>query len=116
MRTFVTSLLLPFFTTCVIAQSINIKGTVVQASDASPVLGAAIRFVSLKDSTVTRGGYSERDGKFTIKDVPLGAYKLSVSAIGFRKLESTVFVREGKPDVGTFRLQQDTVRAAAINV
>lgn len=116
MRTFVTSLLLPFFTTCVVAQSINVKGTVIQASDASPVLGAAIRFVSLKDSTIARGGYSERDGKFTIKDVPLGAYKLSVSAIGFRKLESTVFVREGKPDVGTFRLQQDTVRAAAINV
>jgi hypothetical protein len=72
--------------------------------------------VSIKDSTVAKGAYAERDGGFSIKDVPFGAYKLSISAIGFRKLESTVFVREGKADVGVFRLQVDTVRASAINV
>ena len=116
MRTFVTSLLLPFFTTCVLAQSINIKGRALQAADASPVPGASVRMVSVKDSAVTKGGYTERDGAFSIKDVPIGAYKLSISAIGFRKLESTVFVREGKADVGVFRLQIDTVRASAINV
>ena len=75
-----------------------------------------MRMVSIKDTTLTKGGYTERDGAFSIKDVPFGAYKLSISAIGFRKLESTVFVREGKADVGVFRLQLDTVRASAINV
>ncbi|MFN5876983.1 MAG: carboxypeptidase regulatory-like domain-containing protein, partial [Ignavibacteria bacterium] len=116
MKTFVTTFLLPFVTTCVVAQSINIKGKVVQSADASPVPGAAIKLVSVKDSTQTRGGYAERDGAFSIKEVPFGAYRLSISAIGFRKLESTVFVREGKNDVGTFRMQIDTVKGSAINV
>jgi hypothetical protein len=116
MRTFVTTFLLPFVTTCVFAQSINIKGKVVQSTDASPVPGAAIKLVSVKDSTQTKGGYAERDGSFAIKDMPFGAYRLSISAIGFRKLESTVFVREGKNDVGTFRMQIDTVKGSAINV
>ncbi|MBM4179243.1 MAG: TonB-dependent receptor [Ignavibacteria bacterium] len=116
MRIFVITLLLPFFTTCAIAQTVNVKGRALQSGDASPLPGATVRFVSVKDTTFIRRSYTERDGGFSIKDMPLGAYKLNISAVGFRKLESTVFVRDGKGDLGVFRLQQDTVRGAELNV
>lgn len=116
MRTFVTTFLMSFLTTSLIAQSVNVRGKVVHALESSPVAGASIRLVSIKDSTFARGGYTDKDGEFIIKDVPIGALKMYVSAIGFRKLESTVFARENKPFLGTFRLEQDTMKASAVNV
>lgn len=43
-----------------------------------------------------RGAVTDHDGKFTISRIPAGAYTLAVSAVGYKKLEQTVTVQEGK--------------------
>lgn len=98
------------------AQDVTVRGKTVDAADASPLPGATIRMVFAKDSSIVRGSYTERDGSFKIKDLPAGAWKMTITYVGYRKLESMQFVREARPDLGTFRLQRDTVAGKGVEV
>lgn len=98
------------------AQDVTIRGKVLDAGDASPLQSATVRFVSTKDSTVTRGSYTERDGSFKIKDMPVGSWRMTITFVGYAKLESMQFIRESRSDLGTFRLNRDTVMNRAIEV
>ena len=98
------------------AQDVTIRGKVLDAGDASPLPSATVRLVSVKDSSVVRGSYTERDGSFKINNVPVGAWKMTISYIGYRKMESTQFVRESRPDLGVFRLGRDTVSGKTVDV
>lgn len=98
------------------AQDVTIRGKVVSADDTSPLPSATVRFTSMKDTSVVRGSYTERDGSFSIKNMPVGSWKLSISYVGYQKLESTQFVRESRSDLGTFRLRRDTVSGKAVEV
>ena len=112
------TLVLTLFTVNILsAQDLtNIKGTVLSANDESPLLGATVRLISLKDTTVVKGAYADRAGLFKVKDVPLGAYRLSITYVGYRKLESTTFVRSTTDNLGTFRLNIDTINNTAVQV
>ena len=98
------------------AQDVTVRGKVLDATDALPLTGATIRMVFAKDTTVIRGSYTERDGSFKIKDLPAGAWKTTITYVGFRKLESMQFVRESRPDLGSFRLQRDTLAGKGVEV
>ncbi|MEY3386662.1 MAG: hypothetical protein RIR53_1473 [Bacteroidota bacterium] len=99
-----------------VAQNVTIRGKVVSADDASPLPSATVRLVSLKDTSIVRGSYTERDGSFSIKELPTGSWRMTISYVGYRRLESTQFVRESRSDLGTFRLQRDTVAGKSVEV
>jgi len=98
------------------AQEVTIRGKVVSVDDSSPLPSATVRFTSMKDTSVVRGSYTERDGTFSIKNMPVGSWKLSISYVGYQKLESTQFLRESRSDLGTFRLKRDTVSGKAVEI
>ena len=108
--------LIAMATVSVMAQNVSIRGKVVSADDASPLPSATVRFVSIKDSTMVRGSYTERDGSFSVKDLTVGPWKMTISYVGYQKLESTQFLRDSRPDIGVFRLKKDTISGKAVEV
>lgn len=95
---------------------VTLRGTVLATADDSPLKGATVKLVSVVDSSVVKGGYTEKDGTFKIKDVPVGAWRLTISFVGFKKIESTVFSRESRPNLGTFKLSVDTNKQRELQV
>nr|WP_277464453.1 TonB-dependent receptor [Parabacteroides sp. PF5-6] len=62
------------------------KGTIVEEGTNTPVEQATVRLLNVKDSTLINGVASEKNGNFTLKNVPSGNYLLHVSFIGFDPL------------------------------
>jgi len=95
---------------------IDVRGRVIDAASEDPLPGATVRLISLKDTAVLKGAFAAKDGKFTVKGVAPGPYKLVITYVGYVKLEATTFARESRPDLGTYRLKSDSVRKREIEV
>ncbi len=68
-----------------------ITGTVVNKADGKPVIGATVFIVGTK-----LGGFSNQDGKYTIKNVPIGTHALKISSVGLAPYNVTdIVVTEG---------------------
>lgn len=65
----------------------QISGTVKDASTHQPVFSANVYFPTLEKGAVT-----DFDGKFTIKNIPKGTYKLVVSSIGYASTNQTITI------------------------
>lgn len=67
----------------------NITGTV-KDSTGEPIVGASVRLMTARDSTVVRTAIADINGRFTLKDVPKGSYITEFSNVGskteFRKV------------------------------
>jgi thermitase len=77
----------------------SITGSVTDAEDGSPIVGAA---VSDGARTVT----TDASGKYTIVDVPSGSYEVTASKEGYESLASVVTVISGATSVMNFALNQ----------
>jgi hypothetical protein len=66
--------------------AIEIKGVVVEEKGANPVEQAAVRLLSVKDSSFVRGAATSRDGSFVLTNIRAGDYLLHVSFLGFDPL------------------------------
>src|SRR5579864_5017534 len=65
----------------------TVVGTVTDASGAS-IAGAAIRVRNVETGEV-RSAQSQRDGEFTIPNLPPGKYEATIAKPGFRPLRET---------------------------
>lgn len=79
------------------AQLGSISGIV--KSDGFPVTSAS---VSIKKAEM--GNATDNDGKYSIKNVPVGTYKIQASAIGFNSSEKTVVITAGQNLLLNFEL------------
>lgn len=59
----------------------SIRGTVTAADSGAPVRGAEVRLSS--DSSYSRLATTDGDGRFELRDLPAGEFKLTVSRAGF---------------------------------
>lgn len=76
-------IIVPFFS---LIYAGEIKGKVVDSTTNEPVIGATV-FITNKSF-----GYSGFDGSYTIKNVPIGTYKVVCSNMGFSNQEKTIVV------------------------
>ena len=90
----------------------TISGQVVNAKTQAPLPGATIQVVGTKLGAVTRG-----DGKFTIRNVPVGTVNIRVSSIGYEpKVVSDIAVNSAKPYVVLVELVDKVQTTEAIEV
>ncbi len=87
---------------------ITVKAKILDADDETALVGATVKLVSAKDTSIVKGAYADRSGDVRIKDVPVGPYKVIVTYVGYLRYESTTFLRESKPNLGVIRLNKDT--------
>lgn len=76
-------IIVPFFS---LIYAGEIKGKVIDSTTNEPIIGATI-FITNKSF-----GYSGFDGSYSIKNVPVGTYKVICSNMGFANQEKTVVV------------------------
>jgi thermitase len=76
-----------------------ITGSVTDAKDGSPIVGAAV-------TDGTRMATTDASGKYTIGDVPPGSYQVTASKEGYESVTSTVTVVSGATTVMDFSLNQ----------
>ncbi|MDX1618155.1 MAG: TonB-dependent receptor [Balneolaceae bacterium] len=67
----------------------TVEGTV--TSEGAPVAGANVGFESIQ-----KGGSTDLDGRFAIREIPAGSYILRISAVGFETWTKPVEIRAGK--------------------
>ncbi len=104
-----TALLLSFFISFYgVAQQASIKGRVLDSQDKAPIAYANISLLSPKDSLIS-GAISNEKGKFVIKHIPIGKYKLQISFMGYKTVEiQHLILTKGMRDLGTKYLEPDT--------
>jgi outer membrane receptor protein involved in Fe transport len=67
------------------AEKGKIEGEVVDGNEKVPVEYANILVMSPKDSSMVTGGLTDLDGRFQIKDIPVGDYYVVINFIGYEK-------------------------------
>lgn len=70
-----------FMAVCVTAFAFNITGTLTDTGG-EPLIGASVRLLAGKDSTVVRTAIADADGRFVLRDVPKGTYTAEMSYVG----------------------------------
>ena len=75
---FISTLLLFQFVSLLAEEKGIITGTVISANNQKPLQGITVRV-----ETTNLGAISTKDGKFTIKNVPMGEYAVKFSAVGY---------------------------------
>lgn len=59
------------------------SGTVIDALDESPIEFATVTLYSKRDSSIVTGSVTDKKGKFYITEIPLGAYEVKITFIGY---------------------------------
>ena len=90
----------------------RIGGRVVDGSTQSPVIGASVLIAGTE-----RGSATDDDGKFTIKNIPVGSYVVAIRAVGYEPLSKTdIIVRPGRITHITSELSVSAVELSDIVV
>lgn len=71
------------------AQNGTIKGVIMDEETNKPLVS-----ILASISSLNKGGYTNRDGEFTIKNVPYGTYELTFSSVGYSEKKKTVLVNK----------------------
>lgn len=111
--TLLFTLLLISFTTSLAA---NITGIVKDLDTQEPLLEAAIKLVTAKDSTFIAGTTTDIDGKFTLSGVKAGKYILTVSYIGYADLEKPVTVGASNLRLGVLGIKESSHMLGEVSV
>jgi hypothetical protein len=87
-----------------------IEGTVLDATDGQPVAATEIKMVPTNVPSLLKGAtrfYSNWDGTFLLRHVPLGTYETKIHAAGYEELRSTTEVKgEKKQQSLTYKLSR----------
>jgi len=90
----------------------TIKGKVVDSRELFPLIGVT---VTIKDKN--GGTYTDNEGKFELKNLPVGSYSLILSYIGYEKSTRTdIIVRPDRITFAEFEMNQSSVEMKDIIV
>ncbi len=89
------------------AQEFVLTGTVQDAEDSSPVTGATILLVNVKDSTLTHNSAADDTGRFRITKLSQAFYKLTITSIAYEPYATFVRITEDT-DLKVIRMNPDT--------
>ncbi|MBC8488115.1 MAG: carboxypeptidase regulatory-like domain-containing protein [Ignavibacteria bacterium] len=97
----------------------SLTGTVVEKSSDNPLESAVVQVLSSVDSTVIDGTLTDKDGRFSISDVPAGLYTVKISYIGYSTtIENNIEIGKDIKEVnmGTIKLDDKTEVTQEIEV
>lgn len=118
MKKSLISILFIFFAfNVLVAKEFTITGTILDKSQEKPLKSASISVHNIRDSSVVKGDYSDKNGKFKIENLQLGGYFVKINFIGFKP-----FTQEVRPmgkelvDLGIITLEPDAVQMKSVEV
>lgn len=92
----------------------TLRGTVLDKQAETPLIGATIELVSAETRT---GTTTDANGKFTLKNVPIGRQQIRVTYLGYYEINiPNILVTAGKEVVLDVRLEESLVKMAEVVV
>ena len=85
-------------------QGFTVSGTLLDETDNSSLIGVSVVLSPTSDTSLKYGGVTDLDGKFSVANIPAGAYSLKASYVGFQNYSRNVNVT-GNTDLGTIRMK-----------
>ncbi|MEO9871993.1 outer membrane beta-barrel protein [Ekhidna sp.] len=94
----------------------RVEGILIDNSDMSPLVGATVIMVNIKDSTRSQFAVADGDGKFIIDKLERAFYKLRVSSVGY--ISYTKLMRVSIPEInlGTISIKPDLTLLEQVTV
>lgn len=89
-----------------------ISGIVVDSSTAHPIVHAIFQLLSKEDTSRVLNVETTSNGRFLLKDIPLGSYSAQITIIGYKKRKRNLIVFTEKVKV----IDLDTIRLAAKDI
>jgi hypothetical protein len=85
----------------------TLRGKIVDAQSKIPLIGVNVVIVG---TNPLRGGITDNDGIFRIKDTPLGRNSIKISSVGFKEIMlSNIVVTAGKQTVLDIDMEEQTI-------
>lgn len=84
----------------------QISGSFFHKDTKKPLLGVVVSVINTTDSTYRKSASSNSDGLFSVTNIKVGSYKLRANYLGFKKLETVVYLDVNKPNLGAFYLEE----------
>ena len=94
----------------------NITGVVKDQESKEPLMEAAVKLVSARDTAFVTGVTTNLDGKFTISNVNAGKYILQFSYVGYADAEKPVTVASSNVRVGVVELRESSELLGEVSV
>jgi outer membrane receptor for Fe3+-dicitrate len=111
MKTLFTTIILLFFYTVLHAHTGSLRGIVYDGNTHKPAEGVNIFIARGNHSAVT-----DAFGKFFIKGMEPGRYKITISHVGYNNVEDEVTVKDGETTDATFKLEKAPIQMDAVSV
>lgn len=92
-----------------------VTGTVLDATDNSPLVGAVIKLTGGRQNT-TSGAISDKSGKFSLTDIRGGRFFVEVSFVGYKTYTDSVTINRENRTLGTIKLNKDVLNLAPVQV
>ncbi|MES2779708.1 MAG: carboxypeptidase-like regulatory domain-containing protein, partial [Bacteroidota bacterium] len=112
----ITFLFLLFICTVSFGQNLTqtIRGTVIDKISQSPMQGAVVQLLNTQP---TKGTTTDADGRFILKNIPVGRQGLKITYIGYKEFSlPNITVNSGKEVVLTIQLEENIIEAQEVVV
>ena len=84
-----------------------VSGTIQDAENGEPIVGAVIEMILLDKSDVQKYQSSETNGKFTLAGLPYGKYKMGITYLGYEALNDTLDLNKTGLQLGVLKMRQE---------
>jgi len=89
------------------ATRVSLKGTI-SAQNGDALIGVTIRLIKQPNGNPV-SAETDENGNYEFRDIPAGNYQASIDAVGFKKFEQAVVLKEGEANTRDFSLEVATV-------
>lgn len=96
--------------------SYRVQGVVVDETDRSPLIGATVMMINIKDSTRSKFAVADGDGKFVIDQLERAFYKLRISNVGYVSYTKLLRVNIPEMDLKTVTIKPDPTMLDEVTV
>ncbi|HYD21116.1 MAG TPA: TonB-dependent receptor [Flavipsychrobacter sp.] len=100
----------------VYSQSFNVSGRVIDDNDTSVLTGVPVSITSTSDTNNKTGTVTDFDGYFTIPNIQPGQYLLTITYLGYERLQRNVAVSNADVLLGTLRLKISATTLKTVNI
>lgn len=97
-------------------QGITMSGQLLSKSDRSPMIGAGVVLISLRDTNQLKETSADVNGRFQFRNVDAGDYKLKAVYLGFTNFELKVTATGTNQDLGTLSMEETSVKLKTVTI
>ena len=94
----------------------HLTGRVVDAATQKPVEFATVALLPATGTAPLLGGTADAEGRFDLRDLPTGSFRLQISFVGYTARLETIVIGAQAQDLGTLPLTASAQNLAGVTV